>query len=139
MGENSILTFYDENNEEIELEIVDSFGDEDLRTHLEYKSATGEELTPEEQVLMDFYAAQELKANFERRRMLRFNTNKEYRPQFDNDQTTILDIEKLKHLQYHEVIEFFMITANEAAAEFAKKNGLDTIFRVHEAPNTKRY
>ncbi len=25
MGENSILTFYDENNEEIELEIVDSF------------------------------------------------------------------------------------------------------------------
>ena len=119
-------------------EIVDSFGDEDLRTHLEYKSVTGEGLTPEEQVLMDFYAAQELKANFEKRRMLRFNSNKEYKPQFDADQTTILDIERLKHLQYHEVIEFFMITANEAAAEFAKKNGLDTIFRVHEAPNTKK-
>ena len=118
--------------------IVDSFGDEDLRTHFEYKAMTGEALTPEEQVLMDFYAAQELKANFEKRRMLRFNTNKEYSAKFDSDQSTILDIEKVKHLQYHEVIEFFMITANESAAEFAKENKLDTIFRVHDAPNTRK-
>ena len=118
--------------------IVDSFGDEDLRTHFEYKVMTGEKLTPEEQVLMDFYAAQELKAGFDQRRMLRFNTNKEYAAKFDSDQSTILDIEKVKHLQYHEVIEFFMITANEAAAEFAKEHKLDTIFRVHDAPNTRK-
>jgi ribonuclease R len=70
--------------------------------------------------------------------MLRFNTNKEYSAKFDSDQSTILDIEKVKHLQYHEVIEFFMITANESAAEFAKENKLDTIFRVHDAPNTRK-
>lgn len=118
--------------------IVDSFGDEDLRTHFEYKVLTGKSLTPEEQVLMDFYAAQELKAGFDKRRMLRFNSNKEYAAKFDSDQSTILDIEKVKHLQYHEVIEFFMITANESAAEFAKQNKLDTIFRVHDAPNTRK-
>ena len=118
--------------------IVDSFGDEDLRTHFEYKALIGEPLTPEEQVLMDFYAAQDLKAGFDRRRMLRFNSNKEYSAVFDSDQSTILDIEKVKHLQYHEVIEFFMITANEAAAEYAKTHKLDTIFRVHDAPNTRK-
>ena len=119
-------------------EIVDSFGDEDFKTHFEYKFLTNEPLTPEEQVLMNFYAAQELKLGFEKRKMLRFSGKKEYSAKFDSDQTTILDIEHVKHLLYHEVIEFFMITANEASAEFAKENDMDTIFRIHDAPNSKK-
>ncbi len=119
-------------------EIVDSFGGDDLRTHFEWKILTGEPLTSDEQVLMDHYSAQVLKAIFEKRQMLRFNSNKQYKPKFDSAQTTVLDIEKVRHLSYNEVIEFFMITANEASAEFAKEHNIDSIFRVHDEPSTRK-
>lgn len=119
-------------------EIVDSYGDDDLRTHFEWKSLTGDNLTPDEQVLMDFYSAQELKLGFTRRNRPNFNSNNEYRPTFSADQSKIVDIEKVPHLPYNEVIEYFMLTANEATARYAMEKGIDVTYRVHDAPSPKK-
>lgn len=119
-------------------EIVDSYGDDDLRTHFEWKTLTGDELSLDEQVLMDFYTAQELKLGFTRRNRPNFSQNNEYRPTFSSDQKKIIDIEKVPHLPYNEVIEYFMLTANEATAKNAMDKGLDVIFRTHDAPSPKK-
>lgn len=119
-------------------EIVDSYGDEDLRTHFEYNAMTGEPLTAEEQVLMDFYTAQELKNGFTRRNRPNFSQNKEYQPKFSDDQKRVVDIEQVPHLPYNEVIEYFMLTANEAAAKNAMDKGFDVIYRTHDAPSPRK-
>ncbi len=118
--------------------IVDSYGDDDLRTHFEWKSLTGNLLTLDEQVLMDFYTAQVLKADFVKRNRPNFSQNNEYRPTFTADQRKIVDIERVPHLPYNEVIEYFMLTANEATAKYAMDKGLDVAFRVHDAPSPKK-
>lgn len=119
-------------------EIVDSLDVEGAKDYLEYKTRIGEPLTNEEQILMNFYAAQTIKKGFEARKMIRFNSNKEREIKFDSALESVVDIEIIKHLRYHEVIEEFMVTANEAAAKFANDNGLDNIYRVHEEPSTRK-
>ena len=118
--------------------IVDELETDDSKRELKYKCATGQPLTENEQVLMNFYAGQLIKAGFERRKMIRFVSNKEREIVFDDDLQTVLDILPVPHLQYHEIIEAFMITANEATAKYAKDNNLDNIFRVHDEPNPQK-
>lgn len=117
---------------------VDSYKDDDLRTHFEWKELTGQSLSYDEQVLMDFYTAQELKLGFTRRNRPDFNSNHEYRPKFSDDQKKIVDIEQVPHLAYNEVIEYFMLTANEATARHAMKNNINVIYRVHDAPSPRK-
>jgi len=119
-------------------EIVDSYGDDDLRTHFEWKTLTGDALSPDEQVLMDFYSAQDLKSGFTRRNRPNFSQSNEYRPTFSPDQRRVVDIEQVPHLPYNEVIEYFMLTANEAIAKNAMDKGIDVIYRTHDAPSPRK-
>ena len=50
----------------------------------------------------------------------------------------VVDIKITPHLYYHEVIEAFMVTANEGTAKYARDNNLDNIYRVHDEPNPKK-
>ena len=119
-------------------EIVDRLDSEDARDLLEYKVLTGEPLTKEEQILMNYYSAQTIKKGFDQRKMIRFNGSKERSIKFDSALEEVVDIETVPHLRYHEVIEEFMVTANEATAKYAKDNDIDIIYRVHEEPNTRK-
>ena len=119
-------------------EIVDVLDQEGAKEYLQYKAAQGEEFTPEEQVLMNYYAAQAIKVGFDQRKMIRFVANKEREIVFDSDLQDVVDIEVLPHLFYHEVIEAFMVTANEATAKYARDHSLDNIFRVHDEPNPRK-
>lgn len=119
-------------------QIVDYLDGEGSKEYLQYKALTGEELLPEEQILMNYYAAQAIKTGFEQRKMIRFNGNKEREIVFNEDLADVVDIKIIPHLMYHEVIEAFMVTANEATAKFAKDNNLNNIYRVHEEPNPRK-
>ena len=119
-------------------EIVDTIDNEDARRVLEYKTLTGEGLTAEEQILMNYYAAQLIKFGFDQRRMIRFTSNNEREIVFDADLTDIVDIKQIPHLFYHEVIEAFMVTANEVTAKYTRDNKIDTIYRVHDEPNKRK-
>ena len=120
-------------------EIVDNLEGKGItKFALHEKIANGEELTPEEQVLLNFYAGQTIKVGFEQRKMIRFVANKERDIVFDSDFQNVIDIAAIPHLDYHEIIEAFMVTANEATAKFARDNNLDNIFRVHDEPNPKK-
>lgn len=116
-------------------EIVDQTADEVTRGYLMAKYLNHEELTEEEQVVMNYYAAQTIKHGFDERGMIRFVASKEREIQFDEDLQNIVDIKLLPHLYYHEVIEAFMISANEATAKYAQDHNLDNVYRVHEEPN----
>lgn len=98
----------------------------------------GEALLLEEQLLMNYYSAQTIKKGFEARKMIRFNANNEKEVIFDQDLQTVIDINSVEHLLYHEVIESFMITANEATAKYAKDNNLDNVYRIHKKPNVNK-
>ena len=119
-------------------EIVDKLDVDGAKDYLEYKTRIGEPLTNEEQILMNFYSAQSIKKGFEARKMIRFNSKKEREIKFDSALEEVVDIEVIKHLRYHEVIEEFMVTANEASAKYAHDNGIDNIYRVHEEPSTRK-
>ena len=97
-----------------------------------------EELTLEEQVLLNYYAGQTIKKGFEERKMIRFAANKEKEVVFDQDLQDVVDITPVDHLYYHEVIEAFMITANEATAKFANDRNINNIYRIHNKPNTRK-
>ena len=118
--------------------IVDSIDSEEARDSLCYKILTGEGLSLEEQILMNYYAAQIIKYGFDQRRMIRFVSNKEREIKFDSDLQDVVDIEVIPHIAYHEVIEEFMVTANEAAAKYANDRNLDVIYRVHDEPNARK-
>ena len=105
---------------------------------LMYKALTEKELSEDEQVLMNYYAATKIKHAFEQRRMIRFVANKEREIVFDKDLDDVVDIKPIQHLFYHEVIEAFMISANEATAKFAKDHNLHNIYRVHDQPNSTK-
>ena len=105
---------------------------------LMYKALTEKELSDDEQVLMNYYAATKIKYAFDQRRMIRFVANKEREIVFDKDLDDVVDIKPIEHLFYHEVIEAFMINANEATAKFAKDHNLDNIYRVHDQPTSTK-
>lgn len=115
--------------------IVDQKADEFTKGYIMAKYLNHQELTDEEQVVMNYYAAQTIKHAFEERGMIRFVASKEREIKFDEDFQNIEDITLLPHLYYHEVIEAFMISANEATAKYAQQHNLDNIYRVHGEPN----
>lgn len=119
-------------------EITNRLQETTTKDILKYKLELGETLSLDEQILMNHYAAEAIKAGFAQRKMLRFTNNNERTITFNDDMTDIVDIHPTPHLPYHEVVEFFMLTANEAAAKFAHDNNIDTIYRVHEEPNTRK-
>jgi len=119
-------------------EIVDSLDTIHTKKYLETKISNKIPLNKNEQVLMNYYAGQTIKSGFERRKMIRFNANNERNIVFDDDFQNVVDIKPVEHLFYHEVIESFMVTANEATAKFAKDYNLKNIYRVHEEPNPRK-
>lgn len=119
-------------------EIVNKMEDSVSREDLMYKVLTDEPLSLDEQVLLNYYAGQTIKVGFEHRKMIRFVSNKEREIKFDEDLQNVVDIIPVPHLYYHEVIEAFMVTANEVTAKYARDNGLDNIYRVHESPNPNK-
>jgi len=96
------------------------------------------EFSEEEQVLMNYYSAQVIKSGQDKRNMIKFSPGTEKQVVFDEDYSDIVDIVSIPHLYYHEVIEAFMVTANETTAKFAKDNKLHNIYRVHSEPNEKK-
>lgn len=118
-------------------EITDNLNSEEMKDEIFAKIARGggTSLTSDEQILMNYYTAEQIKKGFAQRRMIRFESNKERDIIFDSDMKDVVDIKPVPHLLYHEVIESFMITANEASAKFAKDHDIDVIYRVHDAPN----
>lgn len=119
-------------------EIVDRIEEDTPKSYLFSKFYNKKELTDEEQILMNYYAAQSIKRGFENRKMIRFTANKEREIIFDDSYQQVVDIAPVPHLQYHEVIEDFMIMANETTAKYAKDNKLGNIYRVHDAPNFRK-
>ena len=105
---------------------------------LRQKIALGEPISPVEQVVMNHYASEIIRAGFDRRRMIKFNSNKERTISLNEDMSSVEDIATKTDLPYEKVIEHFMLTTNEAAAKYAIDNGLDTIFRIHEEPNPRK-
>lgn len=119
-------------------EIVDENKNKISYDLLKQKIAFGEELSAEEQVMMNYYASEIIKLGFDRRRMIRFDSNKERNITLNDDMSSVEDISTKLDILYEKVIEHFMLTANEATAKYAIDNGLDTIFRIHEEPNPRK-
>lgn len=112
----------------------DSISVDDLRL----KIAQGEALSPVEQVVMNHYASELIRVGFDKRKMIRFDSNKERTITLNDDMSSVEDIASKTDLPYEKVIEHFMLTTNEATAKYAIDNGLDTIFRIHEEPNPRK-
>ena len=53
----------------------------------------------------------------------------------DETKTIVTEIENHSNLLSTKIIESFMLLTNEAIGDFFTKNNLDTLFRVHLAPN----
>ena len=119
-------------------EIVDERRLEYTYGYLKSKLQAGEQLTLEEQVMMNYHAANVIKRGFRDRNMITFNTKSERTVTFNEDQSDIIDIIPENHLYYHEVIEAFMITANEATAKYCLDHKIDNIYRTHEEPSDKK-
>lgn len=118
-------------------EICDNFTDDEFKK-LQSKIESGEELSKEEQVVVNNKVSNILWKNFKTRDLLQFNTRNEYDIVFSQDMADILDIKEQPHIPYHKVIEAFMLTANEASAEFAEYYGIPNIYRVHDKPNENK-
>ncbi len=119
-------------------EIVDSLGDSISANDIKAKLYRGEELSLEEQILMNQLASETIKKGFDQRRMIRFTSNNERNITLNSDMSSIEDIETRIDLPSEKVIEHFMITANEAVAKYAIDNNLDIIYRIHEQPNPRK-
>ena len=115
--------------------IVNDMADTTSKGQLFGKYLRGEELTIEEQVLMNYYAAVSINTGFEQRKMIKFHSNDEKNIIFNEDFSDIVDIKQIPHLYYHEVIEAFMVMANESTAKYAKDNCIKNIYRVHREPS----
>ena len=102
------------------------------------KVKKGLPLSREEQVVMNRVASDILWKGLNGRDLLQFDSDNEYDVKLNEDMSDIVDIEKEPHIPYHKVIEAFMVTANEATAEFALRNGIPNIYRVHEEPNESK-
>lgn len=119
-------------------QITDEYKESISFDYLKQKIASGEELSPVEQTIMNHYASEFIKMGFEKRRMIKFDSNKERTITLNDDMSKVEDIEAKISLPYEKVIEHFMLTTNESAAKYAIDNNLDTIFRIHEEPNPRK-
>ncbi len=106
-------------------------------SELKSKCSNGE-LSKDEQVILNAKASDILWKGFNKRHIINFDTKNEYDVVFNDDLSEILDIEPQENCHYHKVIEAFMLTANEASAQFARDNKLPNIYRVHQMPNEDR-
>ena len=102
------------------------------------KVKKGLPLSREEQVVMNKLASDILWKGLNGRNLIQFDSDNEYDVKLNEDMSDIVDIEKEPHIPYHKVIEAFMVTANEATAEFALRNGIPNIYRVHEEPSESK-
>lgn len=135
---NEIMDSVIQSKEKYSYEVAQDIVDKNQNVSLEYlkdKIKREEPLTKEEQVIMNFYASKIIDKNFKSREMIQFDTKNEFNVKFNEDLSDIVDITLEKDIPYHKVIENFMITANEATAEYALKNHVPNIFRVHDEPN----
>lgn len=118
-------------------EIVDNNPDIKLE-NLGEKCLLGEELSKEEQVILNSQVSNILWKGFNQRNTIRFETKNEYDVHFNEDFSNIEDITAQPHIPYHKVIEAFMLTANEATAKFCLDNNIPNIYRVHDMPNENK-
>lgn len=102
---------------------------------LKKKCIDGEELTKEEQVILNSKVSDILWKGFNKRNSISFETRNEYDVHFNEDFSNIVDITAQQHIPYHKVIEAFMLTANEATAKFCLEHNIPNIYRVHDMPN----
>ncbi|WEK83040.1 MAG: ribonuclease R [Mycoplasma sp.] len=71
-----------------------------------------------------------------KRGYVKFNLNE---PQIILDETgKAIDIKLREHGEAQEMIEDFMVSANEVVTKFAKKHKLDFIYRVHDVPSPEK-
>lgn len=105
---------------------------------LKNKILSGNPLSNEEQLLMDYLTAKTKQKLFDNRKMMKFNSNDERDVVFNEDMSDIIDIALREESEFHKVIEAFMITTNEAAAEFTIDNNIDSIYRIHDKPSEKK-
>ena len=92
-------------------------------------------LESDEQVVMNMLASDLIWKYLKNRNIIEFNTENQYKTTLSPDLSDIIDIQKQEHIKYHKVIEAFMLVANEVTAEFALKNKIPNIYRVHDKPN----
>ena len=111
---------------------------DECQTKLKDKILKGEKLTIDEQVAFNAYASNILWKGFNNRNLINFETKDEYNVIFNTDFSDIVDILPEDNVPYHQVIEAFMLTANEATAQFAKKNNIPNIYRVHDMPREEK-
>lgn len=115
-------------------EICDSNPDVKLED-LKKKNMEGEELSKDEQVILNAKASDILWKGFGKRNSISFETRNEYDVHFNEDFSDIEEITAQEHIPYHKVIEAFMLTANEATAKYCQDNNIPNIYRVHDMPN----
>ena len=119
-------------------QIIDENKDTFEFADLKKKLDLGEELSQIEQVMFNHYSSEIIKKEFDRRKMIKFNSNKEREITLNDDMSSVEDIKVKIAIPYEKVIEHFMLTANESIAKYALDNGIDIIYRIHEEPNPRK-
>lgn len=108
-------------------DILDSTADEKIRK--KYEPVMG-------QIELSRELYEILKSNAEKRGVLRLESNE---IQFELDENGVCSaIYPRSRGIAEEIIEQFMITANVAAARFAKERNLPFVYRIHEEPNADK-
>lgn len=100
------------------------------------KSKAGKELSLEEQVLLNKLAGEKIRKAFIERGYICFEHQDEFEIGLDDQGR--FDYQLKKRLDYQNVIEEFMITANEAVARFCYDNNIPNIYRIHHAPDDEQ-
>ncbi len=118
--------------------IIDSLKDQISLDDLRNKFENNKELSLEEQNLLDFYASEKIRTSFDKRKMLRFSSNSEREITLNDDLSQVVDIQSKQSIPSQKVIEYFMLTANIAAAQYAIDNNLNIIHRIHEPPTSSK-
>ena len=119
-------------------EILDLNREEFTYGYLKEKVLSGQPLSLEERIVLNAHGSNVARRAFEARGMVRFAANNEREIIFDDSFEKVVDIVKKPHLFYEDVIETDMIVSNEGSANFAIKNGIDIIYRIHEEPNPRK-
>lgn len=117
---------------------VDNFYAQNVQQLFNKKLLQTNRISLEEQLVFNYFSANILMKGFFDRKMIKFTNNNEREIFFDEDLKDVVDIKVAQHLKYHEVIEAFMINANEATAKHAKDRKLNNIYRVHEKPSSAK-
>ena len=102
--------------------IMDTLKDQISLNDLRQKFKNKEKFSLEEQVLLDYYASETIRKAFDKRKMLRFSANNELAVTLSDDLSQVIDIQSKENLASQKVIEYFMLTANIAVAQYAIDN-----------------